>query len=84
MRRQKLSNVVEQCRATEYLEDYLAAKNLITPDVRKALNKRENWCRTLLFNESCSIFGMKRHFVLLAEKKIYRFFLRKVFPETKE
>ena len=84
MRQQKLSNVAEQCRATECLEDYLTNNNLITPGARKSLNKRKNWCRTLLFNESCTIFGMKRHFILLAEKKIYRFFLRKVFPETKE
>jgi Glycosyltransferases involved in cell wall biogenesis len=84
MRQQKLSNVVEQCRATEYLEDYLANKKLVTPSIRKSLNKRKNWCRTLLFNESCTIFGMKRHFILLVEKKIYRFFLRKVFSETKE
>lgn len=84
MQRQSLNEISQQCAATEYLERFVLDSGMSDCSIMRALNARKNWCRRLLFNETITMFGMRRHVSLRLLKKGFSFLIKRCYPETRE
>lgn len=84
MQRQSLNEISQQCAATDVLERFVLDSGVSDFSLARAFNARKNWCRRLLFNETITMFGMRRHVSLRLLKKAFSFLIRRCYSDTRE